>query len=475
MASIGIPAEYLEGSRPQLQYQDTFDDEDSNTIQVSVNGNGSPSENRSNKTVHPPRSPRYPKALHHRSRAGSNNSENSSGSGASHDSSHLSANPASHILHSSAPASRASSFREGKRPHVSRRSPSTRNGSAGGRGHSKSNISDDSLLSSGSRNEIKTSSGVLNVDQPNLGRRRSSMPNVAGNLLTVPNADGTRLRRVRSFKTTSKGALLNRGDSFKKKSTHSLVSAASAMAEINQLQQEELKNNNIDPADIPTIPTFYRIIMMGCDGTGKSHLAKQFMTSDFVGTGEESPEGNDQTVTVLLDGEESTIEVIDPPESNNALEDSQLQSVDAYIVVFACNDHSTFDQARELVRYLRVELGTDKVVILVANKTDLVRKRRVTADEARLAAETYDCKYTETSAAVNHHVDELLVGILTQIRLHMSLPFTTISFPGKEQRNKEEKKEKRRRIIDGPLAFFAKLFRRNSKKVLKPCENLYVL
>ena len=32
-------------------------------------------------------------------------------------------------------------------------------------------------------------------------------------------------------------------------------------------------------------------------------------------------------------------------------------------------------------------------------------------------ASSYDCKYAETSAALNHNVDELLVGILTQIRL----------------------------------------------------------
>ena len=32
-------------------------------------------------------------------------------------------------------------------------------------------------------------------------------------------------------------------------------------------------------------------------------------------------------------------------------------------------------------------------------------------------ASSYDCKYTETSGALNHNVDELLVGILKQIRL----------------------------------------------------------
>lgn len=37
--------------------------------------------------------------------------------------------------------------------------------------------------------------------------------------------------------------------------------------------------------------------------------------------------------------------------------------------------------------------------------------------EAKSLATSFDCKYTETSASLNHNVDELLVGILTQIRL----------------------------------------------------------
>ena len=37
--------------------------------------------------------------------------------------------------------------------------------------------------------------------------------------------------------------------------------------------------------------------------------------------------------------------------------------------------------------------------------------------DAKAVASSYDCKYTETSGALNHNVDELLVGILKQIRL----------------------------------------------------------
>merc|ERR1719245_169489 len=64
--------------------------------------------------------------------------------------------------------------------------------------------------------------------------------------------------------------------------------------------------------------------------------------------------------------------------------------------------------------------NSDKAVILVGNKADLVRTRSVSIVDAKAVASSYDCKYTETSGELNHNVDELLVGILKQIRLKLA-------------------------------------------------------
>ena len=42
------------------------------------------------------------------------------------------------------------------------------------------------------------------------------------------------------------------------------------------------------------------------------------------------------------------------------------------------------------------------------------------SSDAKAVASSYDCKYTETSGELNHNVDELLVGILKQIRLKLA-------------------------------------------------------
>jgi hypothetical protein len=56
-------------------------------------------------------------------------------------------------------------------------------------------------------------------------------------------------------------------------------------------------------------------------------------------------------------------------------------------------------------------------IILVGNKSDLVRKRAITREDGRGLAIKYGCKFVETSVAINDKVDDLLAGILKQIRL----------------------------------------------------------
>lgn len=237
----------------------------------------------------PRQSPGNALPVAHRPRMNSNESENSAGSGKSQDSRSLT--PFINLIPGSAPASRAGSFRE-RPPSAasSRRSPTVR---AWGSVRARKNISISALPS----NNAHSRTGH-NGDPQTLGPRRSSMPNVAGNFLRVPEDQDNKLRRVRSFKTTSKGAVVNRGDSFKKKSTNSLMSTGSTVTEGRQQQQQanhqqyqhqpHVTNINSYLPGAPPIPTYYRVIIMGAAGCGKSLLTKQFMTSDFVGGNEDS-------------------------------------------------------------------------------------------------------------------------------------------------------------------------------------------
>ena len=108
------------------------------------------------------------------------------------------------------------------------------------------------------------------------------------------------LRRVRSFKTTSKG-LINRGDSFKRKKNRShtgckvLEDGSDKRDQRNHLTLEDA----CSPQTIPTVsidttgsldqtPNHFRVLMLGVPGVGKTLLTDQFMTSEFLGNYEYS-------------------------------------------------------------------------------------------------------------------------------------------------------------------------------------------
>ena len=93
----------------------------------------------------------------------------------------------------------------------------------------------------------------------------------------------------------------------------------------------------------------------------------------------------------------------------------------------------------------------------------------------RRAAEKYDCKYIEVSAAIDHKVDDLLVGILKQIRLIKERNENA----AKGNRRKSQPKVRPRPeemccLLRAKQNVLGRLLR-SGKYTSKSCDNLYVL
>ena len=75
---------------------------------------------------------------------------------------------------------------------------------------------------------------------------------------------------------------------------------------------------------------------------------------------------------------------------------------EAFLVVMAVDDKTSLGQAERILAYLRMSgMMEEKTVILVANKTDLVRNRVVKPMEGKNLAVTFKIKYIETSPGEN--------------------------------------------------------------------------
>lgn len=316
----------------------------------------------------------------------------------------------------------------------------------------------------------KTRPEIVKTEANN--QRRNSEPGtpLPGGLLSVPGEED-KIVRVRSFKTTRKG-VVSRGDSFRRQSRGSITNltvSKSDNALYKGTDQPELVTKNgllAAPAAKGHTPcsNCYKVAMIGADGVGKTALTRQFLTSEnsFFN---ESPiaahtdETEANQITVIIDREETTIEFVDTEEK--LFDISLCSSCDAFIIVFSVQDSRSFNYAKHRLHALRHNLETDKVCILVANKVDLVRKRRVSTDDGRGIAQKYNCKYIETSAGLNLKVDDLLVGIVRQIKLKLKRDLERKTLPrAAETSDKKASKP----------GFFRKLFRRTTKKT--SCSNM---
>ncbi|XP_061027295.1 GTP-binding protein GEM isoform X1 [Eubalaena glacialis] len=244
--------------------------------------------------------------------------------------------------------------------------------------------------------------------------------------------------------------------------------------------------------------TYYRVVLIGEQGVGKSTLASIFagvhdsMDSDceMLGGRWTSPRGllssavvqqkeqveDTYERTLIVDGESATIILLDMWENkgeNEWLQDHCMQVGDAYLIVYSITDRASFEKASELRIQLRRARQTEDIpIILVGNKSDLVRCREVSVSEGRACAVVFDCKFIETSAAVQHNVKELFEGIVRQVRLRRD---------SKEKNERRLAYQKRRESIPRKARrFWGKIVAKNNKNMAfklksKSCHDLSVL
>ncbi|XP_022246266.1 GTP-binding protein RAD-like [Limulus polyphemus] len=296
--------------------------------------------------------------------------------------------------------------------------------------------------------------------------------------------DGNDYQRLRNFSLTPKG-VINRGDSFRSKSRS--IHSVSSVSSLPSRNSTALPTTPVIPpawlpstgdSEVPhvfvTESVRHRVLVIGCPEVGKSSLTSQFTTSEYICAYETSlAEENEKSVTIVLNGQESELVFVEHSFVDNMIL-LTICNFDAYIVVYSVINKRSFQQTKHLLQQIVKYPSNDKkAVILVGNKADLVRLRVVTTDDGRTMATSYGCKFIETSVGINHHVDELLVGLLSQIRLKLQHEETV-----KKKRQSitlERNKSRSSQLVGGKAKCFIKKILGRSSASWKSCDNLHVL
>ncbi|KAK2156318.1 hypothetical protein LSH36_216g01004 [Paralvinella palmiformis] len=224
----------------------------------------------------------------------------------------------------------------------------------------------------------------------------------------------------------------------------------------------------------------FKVVVIGSQGVGKTTLTSQLLTSEYLANTDRYQDDDNEKikiVSVQLDEEESTVQFINV---QNFEEAKQLENVDAYVVVFSVTDRNSFAYAHACLQDLTKKGAPSrkKVTIVVANKQDIMRNRVITEHEARSLASHRNCKYTEVSALLDHKVDELLVGIIRQIRMKQAKQQQQQQHHHQEQQQQQssgrESSDFRRIgcLQRAAVGLFRRLFRKRSSSGKTNCDNL---
>uniref|UniRef100_A0A087XPN6 RAB6B, member RAS oncogene family b n=1 Tax=Poecilia formosa TaxID=48698 RepID=A0A087XPN6_POEFO len=162
----------------------------------------------------------------------------------------------------------------------------------------------------------------------------------------------------------------------------------------------------------------FKLVFLGEQSVGKTSLITRFMYDSF---------DNTYQATIGIDFLSKTMYLEDRTVGNSDVHSVRLQLWDtagqerfrslipSYIrdstvavVVYDITNVNSFQQTCKWIDDVRTERGSDVIIMLVGNKTDLEEKRQITIEEGEQRAKELNVMFIETSAKTGSNVKQQL-------------------------------------------------------------------
>lgn len=161
----------------------------------------------------------------------------------------------------------------------------------------------------------------------------------------------------------------------------------------------------------------YKIVVVGAGGVGKSALTIQLIQNHFVDEYDPTIEDSYRK-QVVIDGETCLLDILDTAgqEEYSAMRDQYMRTGEGFLLVFAVNNQSSFNDIAMYREQIRRVKDSDYVpMVLVGNKCDL-DMRTVDPNAVLETAQELNIPTIETSAKTRMGVDEAFFTLVRQIR-----------------------------------------------------------
>ncbi|KAH9705336.1 putative purine permease 11 [Citrus sinensis] len=168
----------------------------------------------------------------------------------------------------------------------------------------------------------------------------------------------------------------------------------------------------------------YKLVFLGDQSVGKTSIITRFMYDKFDNTyqclqiGEVGYERTVMEATIGIDFLSKTMYLEDRTvrlqlwdtagqERFRSLIPSYIRDSSVAVVVYDVASRQSFLNTSKWIDEVRTERGSDVIIVLVGNKTDLVEKRQVSIEEGEAKSRELNVMFIETSAKAGFNIKVL--------------------------------------------------------------------
>ncbi|ESN92338.1 hypothetical protein HELRODRAFT_194286 [Helobdella robusta] len=153
----------------------------------------------------------------------------------------------------------------------------------------------------------------------------------------------------------------------------------------------------------------FKLVFLGEQSVGKTSLITRFMYDSFDNSYQATIGIDFLSKTMYLEDRTIRLQLWDTAgqERFRSLIPSYIRDSSVAVVVYDISNLSSFEQTTKWIDDVRMERGSDVIIILVGNKTDLFDKRQVSMEDGEKKARELDVMFIETSAKSSYNVKQL--------------------------------------------------------------------
>eukprot|EP01102_Stenamoeba_stenopodia_P007168 TRINITY_DN2001_c0_g3_i1.p1 TRINITY_DN2001_c0_g3~~TRINITY_DN2001_c0_g3_i1.p1 ORF type:complete len:216 (+),score=46.75 TRINITY_DN2001_c0_g3_i1:236-883(+) len=153
----------------------------------------------------------------------------------------------------------------------------------------------------------------------------------------------------------------------------------------------------------------YKLVFLGDQSVGKTSIITRFMYDTFDSTYQATIGIDFLFKTMYLEDRTIRLQLWDTAgqERFRSLIPSYIRDSSVAVIVYDITNRQSFLSTAKWIDDVRAERGTDVIVVLVGNKTDLADKRAVSIEEGEAKAKEWDVMFIETSAKAGFNIKAL--------------------------------------------------------------------